>query len=287
MKSYLSLAACLPVIVIACGGSADLGGSYDGGASCAEVCCVPSPIGVGTPSFQCVGAGVTCSLPNAACEPADAGASDASCAAVCCAPPPDGRGNPSFQCVGPGPVVCVLPNSDCLPTDAGPSGADGGVPCTKTADCFGLTSGGMDPYVCGYPLAAGCAAQGTCLPAGPLCDMPTPIACACDGTSVGYGECSGYPTGYAGAPTVHTGSCAQDGGTLACQTAADCSGVNQVCVQDYDPQVGSNPVSSKCIDNPCGTAPLACTCAVTPACSGFSVNCAIGTGGVVECLGNG
>jgi hypothetical protein len=246
MKSYLSLAACLPVIMIACGGSADLGGSYDAGS--------------------------------------DAGASDASCAAVCCAPPPDGRGNPSFQCVGPGPVVCVLPNSDCLPTDAGPSGADGGVPCTKTADCFGLTSGGMNPYVCGYPLAAGCAAQGTCLPAGPLCNMPTPIACACDGTSVGYGECSGYPTGYAGAPTVHTGSCAQEGGT--CQTAADC-GTNQVCVQDYDPQVGPNPVSSKCIDNPCGTAPLSCTCAVTPACYGFSVNCAIGAGGVVECLGNG
>jgi hypothetical protein len=143
----------------------------------------------------------------------------------------------------------------------------------------------MNPYVCGYPLAAGCSAQGTCLPAGPLCNMITAIACGCDGAGVGYGECSGFPNGYAGAPTVHTGACA-DGGTLACQTAADC-GTNQVCVEDFDPQVGPNPVASKCIDNPCGTAPLSCSCAVTPACAGFSVNCAIGTGGVVECLGNG
>src|ERR1019366_6484864 len=165
------------------------------------------------------------------------------CAQVCCDPPPDGRGSPTFQCVGAG-AACTLPNSDCLATDAG---SDGGVPCTTTTDCSGLTSGGQNPYVCGYPLAGGCAAQGTCLPAGPLCNMPTPIACACDGTAVGYGECSGYPTGYAGAPTVHTGSCQQDGGTLACQTAANC-GANQVCVQDYDPQVGPGPVSSKCID---------------------------------------
>ncbi len=284
VKSCFGL-ACLPVVlVIACGGSADLGGSYDAGGSCAEVCCVPSPIGMGTPSFQCVGAGVSCSLPNSACELAEAGASDASCAEVCCDPPPDGRGSPSFQCVGAG-VACTLPNADCLPgPDAGPGGADGGVPCTSTADCSSLTSGGMNPYVCGYPLAAGCAAQGVCLPAGPLCNMVSPIACSCSGTGVAYGECSGYPNGYAGAPTVHTGSCAQEGGT--CQTAADC-GSNQVCVQDFDPQVGPAPVSSKCIDNPCGTAPLSCTCAVTPACSGFSVNCAIGSGGVVECLGNG
>ena len=284
MKSCLSL-LCLPVLlVIACGGSADLGGGYDAG-SCDQVCCVPSPIGVGTPSFQCVGARVACTLPNAACEPADAGASDASCAEVCCDPPPDGRGPPSFQCVAAG-TACVLPNSTCLAGDAGPGADGGGVPCTTTADCFSLTSGGTNPYVCGYSLAGGCSAQGVCMPAGPLCNQPTPIACACDGTGVGYGACSGYPTGYAGKPTVHTGSCAADGGTLACQTAADC-GPNQVCVQDYDPQVGSNPVSAKCIDNPCGTAPLACSCAVTPACSGFSVNCAIGSGGVVECLGNG
>lgn len=84
---------------------------------------------------------------------------------------------------------------------------------------------------------------------------------------------------------MHTGSC-DDASAPTCQTAADC-GTNQVCVQDYDPQVGPNPVSSKCIDDPCGTAPLSCACAVTAACYGFSVNCAIGSGGVVECLGNG
>jgi len=90
--------ACLPVVlVIACGGSADLGGSYDAGGSCAEVCCVPSPIGMGTPSFQCVGVGVSCSLANSACEAADAGASDASCAAVCCDPPPDASTSVSFH----------------------------------------------------------------------------------------------------------------------------------------------------------------------------------------------
>jgi hypothetical protein len=280
VRSCLGL-VCFPVVlVIACGGAADLGGSDDAG-TCAEVCCVPSPIGMGTPSFQCVGAGVSCTLPNSACEVADAGAS---CAEVCCNPPPDGRGSPSFQCVGPG-VACTLPNSACLATDAGPGGTEGGVPCTTTADCSALTSGGMNPYVCGYPLGAGCAAQGVCLPAGPLCNMITAIACACDGAGVGYGECSGYPNGYAGAPTVHTGAC-DDGGAAACQTAADC-GTNQVCVQDFDPQVGPNPVSTKCIDNPCGTAPLSCTCAVTAACYGFSVNCAIESGGVVECLGNG
>lgn len=284
VKSCFGL-VCLPVLlVIACGGTADLGGSDDAG-SCAVVCCVPSPIGMGTPSFQCEGPGVACTLPSSACELADAGASDASCAAVCCNPPPDGRGSPSFQCVGPG-VACTLPNAACLAmADAGPSGPEGGVSCTTTADCYDLTSGGMNPYVCGYPVAGGCSAPGTCMPAGPLCDPVTPVACACDGTGIAYGECSGYPNGYAGAPTVHTGSCA-DGGTPACQTAADC-GTNQVCVQDYDPQVGPNPVASKCIDNPCGTGPLTCTCAVTPACSGFSVNCAIESGGIVECLGNG
>jgi hypothetical protein len=285
VKSCFGLASLAVLLVIACGGSADLGGSTDAGA-CAEVCCVASPIGIGTPSFQCEGPGVSCTLPNSACEPTDAGGgSDASCAAVCCDPPPGGRGSPSFQCVGPG-VACVLPNSACLPSDAGPSGADGGVSCTTTADCYDLTSGGTNPYVCGYPVATGCNATGTCVPGGGLCNMESPTACSCVGTDIPYGGCSGYPGGYAGAPTVHTGACADDGGALQCQTAADC-GANQVCVQDYDPEVGPNPFASKCIDNPCGTGTLSCTCAVTPACSGFSVNCAIESGGVVECLGNG
>jgi hypothetical protein len=281
MKACRSM-AWLAVLIAACGGSADLGGSDDAG-SCAAVCCVPSPIGVGTPSFQCVGPGVACSLPDSACEPPDAGGS---CAEVCCNPPLDGRGKPSFQCVAAS-VACSLPNADCLVSDAGPGGGDGGVPCTTTADCYGLTSGGQNPYVCAYPVAAGCSAQGTCMPAGPLCDPVSPVACACDGTSIAYGDCSGYPNGYAGKPTVYAGACPPDGGTnLACQTAADC-GTNEVCVQDFDPQIGPNPASSKCIPNPCGTAPLACSCAVTPACAGFSVNCAIGSGGVVQCLGNG
>lgn len=274
----------LPVLVVACGGNADLGGGADAG-SCAAVCCVPSPIGIGTPSFQCVAPGTACTLPNSACEAPDAGGS---CAQVCCNPPPGGRGSPSFQCVAAG-VTCTLPDSDCIASDAGvpPAVDGGGTPCTKTADCSAMSAGGT-PYVCAYPLATGCNATGTCVQAGPLCNMATPIACACDGTSVAYGECSGYPTGYAGKPTIHTGACeagsAADAG--ACQTAADC-GPNEVCVQDYDPQVGPNPVSSKCIANPCGTSPLACSCAVTPACYGFSVNCAIASGGVVQCLGNG
>jgi hypothetical protein len=226
-KSCLSL-ACLPVVlVVACGGAADLGGGFD-----------------------------------ASSDVADAGASDASCAESSSA--------------------CLAGDASPNPT---PTGSDGGLACTVTADCSSLTSGGTVPYVCGYPLGAGCAAQGTCLPAGPLCNMITQVACACSGSEVGYGECSGYPNGYAGAPTVHTGAC-DDASVATCQTAADC-GANQVCVQDYDPQVGPNPVSSKCIDDPCGTAPLSCTCAVTAACYGFSVNCAIGSGGVVECLGNG
>ena len=71
-----------------------------------------------------------------------------------------------------------------------------GSPCTKDADCGTYQS-------CGFALAAGCAAKGTCIddpskqPGTAHCQSIA-VECGCDGSKVGV-RCD-FPSGYAPAP---------------------------------------------------------------------------------------
>jgi hypothetical protein len=98
------------------------------------------------------------------------------------------------------------PNSPCEIHDASGDVVSGTTPCVATKDCDSLDSPTAQ-FVCGYPVGGGCSATGKCVTAGPLCNMVTQVVCACDNQSIGYGECSGYPTGYAGAPVAYQGQC--------------------------------------------------------------------------------
>jgi hypothetical protein len=75
------------------------------------------------------------------------------------------------------------------------AGSPEGGPCNLTTDCVvGL--------LCGYPIAAGCAAQGVCVPEQLTCPIDGPTVCACDGTGVGL-ACI-YGPGYAAVPVPGT-----------------------------------------------------------------------------------
>jgi hypothetical protein len=99
-------------------------------------------------------------------------------------------------------------NDASQPEGSVPDGApvEAGMPCTKTQDCASLESPSAT-YVCGFAIGAGCAATGVCVMAGPLCNGIPMVACGCDKQDVPYGECAGYPAGYAGAPVAYEGAC--------------------------------------------------------------------------------
>jgi hypothetical protein len=94
-------------------------------------------------------------------------------------------------------LLLVACSSQSAPSDGSPadSGAQQGSPCVLTTDCIaGL--------LCGYPIDAGCAAQGVCVPEDLSCPTDGPVVCACDDTPVGL-ACI-YGPGYAAVPVPGT-----------------------------------------------------------------------------------
>ncbi len=76
------------------------------------------------------------------------------------------------------------------------AGAPDGAACVLTTDC-------VPGLLCGYPIEAGCAAQGVCVPEYLTCPVDGPIVCGCDGvTPVGL-ACI-YGPGYAAVPVPGT-----------------------------------------------------------------------------------
>jgi hypothetical protein len=88
------------------------------------------------------------------------------------------------------PTACTSP-----PPPPGNSTEDAGAalgsPCVSTSDC-------IVSALCGYPIDAGCSAQGICVPEDLSCPTDGPTVCGCDGTPIGL-ACI-YGVGYAPAP---------------------------------------------------------------------------------------
>ena len=112
--------------------------------------------------------------------------------------------------------------------DAPEAGEAGGGPCQREADC----PPGFD---CGYALADGCSAKGTCVPkAEPPYNGSLTEICACDGVLTDVG--SNFPSGYAPLPATFTGACAPADGARGfwgdgCGMSADCLAGLQ-CIDD-------------------------------------------------------
>ncbi|HEY3822713.1 MAG TPA: hypothetical protein VGL81_36360 [Polyangiaceae bacterium] len=103
------------------------------------------------------------------------------------------------------PLLLLAACTTSTPPPEGPpadAGAPEGSSCELTTDCVvGL--------LCGYPIEAGCAAQGVCVPESLTCPVDGPTVCACDGTPVGL-ACI-YGPGYAAVPVPNaTPGCMPD-----------------------------------------------------------------------------
>jgi hypothetical protein len=117
-------------------------------------------------------------------------------AGVCC---------PAFGCAPNCPYGVLKDANGCATCQCAPAPDAGGTgtPCTTSLDC---PTGG----ICGYPMAEGCAAKGSCFPApGVNCKAYAP-GCACDGTEISV-VCTGLPSGYASKPLLHAGVCTDSG----------------------------------------------------------------------------
>jgi hypothetical protein len=75
------------------------------------------------------------------------------------------------------------------------AGAPVGSACTQSTDCGG-------EELCGFPVDAGCSAQGVCVMEDFTCQDDGPVVCGCDGDPVGL-SCEWGP-GYAPLPVVST-----------------------------------------------------------------------------------
>ncbi len=94
--------------------------------------------------------------------------------------------------------------------DAGSAGST----CNTDADC---ATGSF----CGFPIADACTATGTCFVAPQLgCNGASP-GCACDGSEINI-VCNGLPSGYAPAPLLHQGACADSGTAVAAADGGAC-----------------------------------------------------------------
>jgi hypothetical protein len=76
------------------------------------------------------------------------------------------------------------------------AGGQVGDPCNVTTDC----TGGAE--LCGFPIDAGCAAQGVCVAEDFSCTADGPVVCGCNGDPVGLACIWG--AGYAPLPVVST-----------------------------------------------------------------------------------
>src|SRR5580704_16628768 len=119
----------------------------------------------------------SCPTGNFCDLPADGGGAGVSCPARGCAPAcPNGVATDANGC-----ATC-----QCAPS---PDGGGSGSTCTTNADC-------ANGSICGYPVADGCAAKGSCFPGpGAVCELYAP-GCACDGSEISV-ACTGLPSGYA------------------------------------------------------------------------------------------
>jgi acyl-CoA dehydrogenase len=104
-------------------------------------------------------------------------------------------------------AALLLLLSGCAKTGTGTplldAGGQVGDPCNASSDC----TGGAE--LCGFPIDAGCAAQGVCVPEDLSCTDDGPVVCGCNGDPVGLACIWG--AGYAPLPVVSTTpGCAYD-----------------------------------------------------------------------------
>jgi hypothetical protein len=104
------------------------------------------------------------------------------------------------------------------------SGADAsGGPCTTDAQCGAGHS-------CGFAVADGCGAAGSCFATmGVTCQLYM-AGCACDGSEVNL-VCNGLPDGYASRPVLHSGTCqgGLEAGADCAPDAGDCAAGLKCC----------------------------------------------------------
>jgi hypothetical protein len=86
-------------------------------------------------------------------------------------------------------VACISGPVSTVPLDGG---GVLGSPCQTQEQC--------QPNLCGFPISAGCHAQGVCVTEEFSCTGDGPIVCGCDGRPVELACIWGY--GYAPAPIV-------------------------------------------------------------------------------------
>jgi hypothetical protein len=153
---------------------------------------------------------------------------------------------------------------DASSGSSGTPGADAGKPCTISTDC-------ADPKVanvafqCGFPIADGCSATGTCFVEPKVeCDAYEP-GCACDGTLVNL-TCNGLPGGDAPAPLLHSGVCMGPGPVVLPDAGSSVCGANFAC-----PRAGTfyncQPIVPPDLVNTCSGP---CQTYVTAHCSGVT-----------------
>jgi hypothetical protein len=130
-------------------------------------------------------------------------------------------------------------------------GAGGGTSCVTSNDC-------ASKEVCAFPMQAGCAATGTCVPAPmAVCQAYSP-GCACDGSTINI-VCTGLPNGYVSKPLAHTGMCGTtDPKTFTCGTM-QCNATSEYC-KVSEGGACCNPPSYGCVAFPA-------SCASTPTCA--------------------
>jgi hypothetical protein len=126
----------------------------------------------------------------------------------------------------------VAYNGSCVDSGTG----DGGKGCVADGDC------GSDK-ICGFKVLDACSATGQCFAdGGESCSGPPPQGCSCNGRSVNL-ACNGLPSGYAPAPVLHSGVCADagatDGGTDGAPTDGATDGPSTDVSTDDAPMDGS------------------------------------------------
>lgn len=90
-------------------------------------------------------------------------------------------------------AACSSRPPSTAPLDGGPAQLGG--PCSQSSDCG-------PEMLCGFPVSAGCGAQGVCVEEDVTCQGDGPVVCACAGGPVELACVWG--SGYAPEPIVST-----------------------------------------------------------------------------------